>query len=139
MFRKDKTTYDVIPETIIGKDATIKAATIMGDDLKLRIDGTYQGKIEGKGIVIIGSGGTVEGDIKISQAIIAGTVIGNITCTELIHLTSLAKITGDILSQEAIIDQGAFLDGKCKIGNEMTSHNTASGLFVPQGKDKDER
>ena len=96
--------------TIIGEGVKIEGAKITGKG-SIRIDGTLLGELELSGNVIVGENGSIEGNIKVDHALIAGTLQGNVICREGIHLAPTAKLTGNIEATSLIIDDGAIFSG----------------------------
>ena len=80
----------------------------------LRIDGHLTGKIASEsGTLIVGSTGRVDANITVAQAIISGTVNGDIYATEKLELTRTAKVIGNVQSPRLVIDDGAIFEGGC--------------------------
>jgi cytoskeletal protein CcmA (bactofilin family) len=99
--------------TVIGKNLTINAATITGED-SIRVDGTINGNISLDGTLFVSDTGHIEGDLLISSARIAGNIKGNITCRSTLHMAATAVVKGDITTAALIVDDGAVLYGLCK-------------------------
>lgn len=80
----------------------------------LRIDGHLTGKIFSEsGTLIVGSSGRVDANIAVAQAIISGTVNGDIVATEKLELTRTAKVIGNVQAPRLVIDDGAIFEGGC--------------------------
>jgi len=118
MMTKDnlKEHYSKPANTFIDKGATIEAKKLSGSE-SVRLDGHFIGEIDLDGYLQIGETGVVEGDIKVSYALIAGTVYGNIVCRATVQLAPTAKVQGDILCKNVIIDEGAVFYGYCQMQN----------------------
>jgi len=83
----------------------------------VRIDGKLKGKLETTETVTIGISGVVEADVTARNAIIGGTVIGNLTASERVELESHASLTGDLKAKILVINEGATFKGKSVMGN----------------------
>ena len=107
----------------------INAGTeVRGDILSngdVRIDGILRGTITTKAKVVIGTTGSVEGDIKAQNSDVSGTVKGNIAVDELLSLKATAKIQGDILTKKLIVETGGEFNGKCPIRSTGDSSKNA--------------
>lgn len=105
-------------DTLIGKSAIVEG-TINGEGT-IRIDGKVNGGINITGNLVLGEEGLILGNIKAENAFIAGTIEGNVTVNAQLHLTHTARLTGDMLVKNVVIDEGAVFNGSCKIlsGNE---------------------
>lgn len=118
----------------IGQGSTIKGDIITEGDL--RVDGTLSGKINTKGLLVLGEKGLVEGEVTCQNALIAGTVKAKIQVSELLSLKSTANLQGDIITNKLSIEPGANFTGSCSMGasiknisstesNEKTQEKTA--------------
>jgi len=124
--------------SIIGKGCKING-TIEVKDGTLRIDGEFEGNITCPDTLIIGKDGHVKADIRVKNAIIGGTVIGNIDADEKIELQAGSHLEGDIKTSRLVIDEGVFFEGSCKMSPEHRGgqNRTVSTSFSsPEKKEK---
>ena len=98
----------------------IGIGTIITGDIQskgdIRIDGTLKGAVKTKGKVVVGQGGTIEGDIECNNADIAGSLNAKITVVQLLSLKATAKLTGDLVTNKLAIEPGAAFTGHCSMG-----------------------
>jgi cytoskeletal protein CcmA (bactofilin family) len=99
-------------DTIIGQSTNIEG-TIRAEGT-IRVNGNVTGELIISGNVILGDSSTIKGNIKAENVHIAGIVHGNITATGQLHMTSTAKVIGDVDVKNIIIDEGAVFTGHCK-------------------------
>ena len=125
--------------SIIGKGCKVNG-TIDVQDGTLRIDGDFEGKVNCPGgTLVIGKGGTVKADIKVSNAVVGGTVNGNIDAKEKIELQAGSRLEGDISTRRLVIDEGVFFEGSCKMspdGKPMASTPTQQPEVKKDEKEK---
>ena len=101
--------------SIIGKGCKVNG-TIDVQDGTLRIDGDFEGNINCPGgTLVICKGGTVKADVKVSNAVVGGTVNGNIDAKEKIELQAGSRLEGDIKTRRLVIDEGVFFEGSCRM------------------------
>ncbi len=101
--------------TVIGKDSVFDGKlNVTGT---LRIDGKVTGEINVSDTINIGNTGEVEASIKTKNAIIAGTIRGNIHATEKTELQAKSVIYGDIVTKSLAIEQGSVFQGHCNMGD----------------------
>lgn len=97
----------------------IQSGTVITGDIEsngnIRIDGTLRGTVIAGGKVILGSTGSVEGEINCINADIEGRVNGHINVKELLSLKATAVVTGDIFISKLSIEPGARFTGTCKM------------------------
>ena len=116
---------------MLGKDSKVKsedAETIIGTGVKVEgtfnafgnvvIKGQLIGSLTTENDVCLREGGSIEADIKAKNASIAGEIKGNMEVEEKIELSSTAKVFGDINCRVLAIEEGAILNGRCKVGGE---------------------
>lgn len=104
---------------LIGVGTEIKGDVSCDGDI--RIDGRVDGNIRAGQRLVIGSGGTVVGNIDATHVVIAGSVTGNIRAQQSSLLQGSSSIKGDISTAQIIIESGAFFNGRCVM--ETQSHN----------------
>ncbi|KAF0202151.1 MAG: Integral membrane protein CcmA involved in cell shape [Bacteroidetes bacterium] len=107
----------------------IQAGTSITGDIEsngnIRIDGNLKGTINAGGKVILGSTGTVEGEIICINADIEGKVNGTIRVKELLSFKATALVTGEIYTDKLAIEPGARFTGTC----QMDSRRPDQPLF----------
>lgn len=96
---------------LIGPGTEIKGDLICEGDI--RIDGRVDGSVRVGQRLVIGEGGMVNGNIKAGNAIIAGSVTGNIISTQITILHGKSAVKGDIHTSQIIIESGARFNGRC--------------------------
>lgn len=104
--------------SLIGPSTTIKGKIKTTRDL--RIDGNLEGNVVTKAKVIVGSQGKIKGEISASDASISGLVEGGINTDKTLELKQSSTIVGDVSTKELIVENGAKLNGKIKVGLAST-------------------
>ena len=85
----------------------------------VRIEGTLQGEIVIKGLVVIGETGKVIcPELKAETVVVAGTVQGNITCQKL-EIRSTGRVWGDVVAVNFSSEDGAFLRGQMRMEEQI--------------------
>lgn len=101
------------PETTLGEGVTFRGELTF--ERLLRIDGTFEGELISKGKVIVGPKGKVKANLTLREAIIEGTIDGNITVEERLELRGEASVTGDIIAKFLSVDEGVSLCGNVTV------------------------
>ena len=99
--------------SLIGEGANFRGEFSLSGSL--RIDGTFDGKILSDAKVVVGEKGHVKTNIEATIVIISGRVDGNIYAQETVHLLSKARVYGDIISPNLMVDEGVTFEGRAKI------------------------
>ena len=105
-------------ETVIG-DGTRVSGEVKVDG-NVRVDGEVEGTIEVTGMVSVGKTGVVKADVEAGSAEIAGRVVGKISARDRVVLVGGSRLEGDVQSQSFKIEDGAFFQGNCIMGERRT-------------------
>ena len=101
----------------IGKSVVIKGELSGSEDLYL--DGEVEGTIELSGnSLTIGPNGRVRANTNARDVVVHGKVNGNVRANR-VELKKSALVTGDIITQRVIIEDGAFFKGGIDIQREQ--------------------
>ena len=115
MFQKEKPQRPATPASMNQFSA---GTSIRGDiqtDGDMRMDGKLIGHIHSAAKVVIGSAGSVEGNILCQNGFIEGRVDGHIQAAEMLILSKSAIVNGDISMKRLVVEDGARLNGKCQM------------------------
>ena len=110
--------------TILGKGCVLNGD--FNAEGSARIDGTVNGNVIVKGLLILGVDGKVIGDIEATGAIIGGHVIGKVDAPEKLEISSHAKVIGDIRTKILVVDERAIFQGKCDMFQEEVTGKKAA-------------
>ena len=81
----------------------------------VRIEGTFEGLIKIRGLVVVGETGRVTcDDLQANTVIVAGAVRGNITAEKL-EIRSTGRVWGDVTVVAFATEEGAFLRGSVRM------------------------
>lgn len=78
----------------------------------LLVNGSVQGNGRVGGEVAISKDASWEGDLLAHRAVIAGTLVGNITVDDKIEIGASARLRGRVTGKRIAIASGAQLDGE---------------------------
>ena len=101
-------------------DCLIGAGTVVQGEIAfsggLRVDGTVRGKVvsrDGKpATLVLGEQGLIEGEIRVSHAVLNGTALGPVFASEQVELQTKAHVTGDIRYKTLEMHPGAVVQGR---------------------------
>lgn len=102
------------PATVIGKDSVIEMGNLKSKS-SVQINGVLQGDASVDASLVVGQGGKVSGNVKASFILVAGLIEGNVVAVEQLHLTKSGIINGDVECGSIVIDDGAVMNGSCKM------------------------
>jgi cytoskeletal protein CcmA (bactofilin family) len=78
----------------------------------LLLNGSVQGNGQVAGEIAISSGAQWEGDVHAQSAVIAGTVIGNVTVDDKLEIGASARLRGRVTAKRIAIARGAQIEGE---------------------------
>lgn len=94
----------------------LDAQLLLSGDLEtagsLRIDGKLEGNVRRADTVVLGVGATMVGDVHAREVVIGGSITGNVHATERVELQATAIVTGDILTQTILVQEGGVVNGR---------------------------
>ena len=81
----------------------------------VRIEGTFDGDIALRGLVVVGETGRVTcPDLRANTVVVAGAVRGNITAEKL-EIRATGRVWGDVTTVAFSTEEGAFLRGQVRM------------------------
>jgi len=101
---------------MIGKGTSIKGDVKSDGDF--RIDGNLTGSIQSTGKIVVGTTGTIDGEINCQNADLSGVVKATIRVKELLSLKATSKVSGDVHTNKLAIEPGAIFTGTCNMGDD---------------------
>jgi cytoskeletal protein CcmA (bactofilin family) len=101
-------------ETIIGEG--VKVDGIFNAFGNVVIKGELTGSLATENDLSVQEKGRVEANIKAKNATISGEIKGNMGVEEKVELSATARVLGDINCRVLAINEGATLNGRCKVG-----------------------
>lgn len=85
----------------------------------IRIEGTFEGDIRVRGLVVIGETGRVTCEnLRANNVIVAGALRGNVTAEKL-EIRSTGRVWGDVVTVAFATEEGAFLRGQVRMEEKV--------------------
>ena len=85
----------------------------------VRIEGTFEGEISLRGLVVIGETGKITCQhLQANTVIVAGAVHGNVTAEKL-EIRSTGRVWGDVVTGAFATEEGAFLRGQIRMEEKI--------------------
>lgn len=91
----------------------------LGGSGGVRIEGTFEGEIALRGLLVVSETGRVTCEnLRASYVIVAGAVRGDITCEKL-EIRSTGRVWGDVVTGSFATEEGAFLRGQVRMEDKV--------------------
>lgn len=79
----------------------------------LRVDGTFTGTLRVTETLVVGKNGLVDAKVTAKNAVIAGTIKGDLNASEKITLQSGSRLEGEMVTSRLVIEEGVSFQGSC--------------------------
>ena len=110
------------PTVNVNEVSRISTGTVVKGEISssndIRIDGTFEGKIQSKGRVVVGEKALIKGDIICSNVDFWGTMEGNFFVKDTLSLKSSSRVKGDLHIKRLQVELDAKFDGTCQMITE---------------------
>jgi len=103
---------DEAEEKILDVDASMQGTITFKDPVNLRINGSFEGKLDARGTLTIGENAKVKASIRGDRVIIAGKVTGDISASQGVSVIAPAVIKGNITAPRLSVTEGALIEGQ---------------------------
>jgi len=115
-------------------DSLIGSGTVLEGNIEftggLRVDGRVRGNVaatEGQpSTLVLSEKAQIEGEIRVSHAVINGTVIGPVHGAEYVELQPKSNVTGDVHYRTLEIQLGAVVQGRLVHQDDDSAHKVVS-------------
>jgi cytoskeletal protein CcmA (bactofilin family) len=123
MFRKTPPPGPVVTQAVERVTSVLGSGINWQGNLRgsggIRIEGTFEGDIAIKGMVVVGETGRVTCEnLRANTVIVAGLVRGNIT-SEKLEIRSTGRVWGDVVTVAFATEEGAFLRGQVRMEDHV--------------------
>ena len=109
----------VEPVVNVNSISRISAGTIIKGEIvspnDIRIDGTFEGKIQSKGRVVVGETANIKGDIICENIDLWGKVDGGVFVKDTLALKEGCVVNGNLHIKRLSVELGATFNGNCKM------------------------
>jgi cytoskeletal protein CcmA (bactofilin family) len=98
----------------LDKGARIEG-TLAFDDM-FRIDGVFKGTVVSDHELVVGEGGTVEGEIRVGRLSTSGILRGTVHAKERIEIHAGAHVYAELHTPILVVEEGAVIQGPVETG-----------------------
>ena len=107
------------PNLNVNSISRISAGTVIKGEIvspsDIRIDGTFEGKVQTKGRVVVGETALVKGDIICENIDLWGKVNGNVFVKDTLALMEGCHVDGNLNIKRLSVELGATFNGNCRM------------------------
>ena len=122
--------------SIIGENSVLDGTyEVTGN---LRVDGKFTGKLHVTETLVVGKNGLVDAKVEARNAVVAGTIKGDLNASEKITLQSGSRLEGEMVTSRLVIEEGVSFQGSCNT-SATTGATTARRPDTSRGTHEDAR
>ena len=126
------------PVVNVNSISRISAGTVIKGEIlsptDIRIDGTFEGRVQSKGRVVVGESATIKGDIVCENVDLWGKVDGNLFVKDTLSLKEGCVVDGNLHIRRLAVELGATFNGNCKTITEAEFNKLAGVEAAAQPK-----
>lgn len=111
--------------------------TVVGDidtDGTLRIEGRVEGTVRAGKAVVVGKEGELDGSMYTQDAVISGTVLGNVVADSRLEVHATARVEGEVRALRMQLEEGAVVNGQLSMGQSAETAGTAPQPLRNEGE-----
>ena len=112
-------------ENVLGPSLTIRGDLTANGGF--RIDGTVEGNVESKAAIVVGESGVVRGDLRGTDVVVAGQIVGNVICSGHLEILAKGRIECDIDANSVRVETGGVFRGTSHMGEDSGRGGGVSG------------
>jgi cytoskeletal protein CcmA (bactofilin family) len=112
-------------ENVLGQSLVVRGD--LTADGGFRIDGSVEGNVEARSAIVVGESGLVRGDLRGTDIVVAGRVLGNVTSSGHLEILAKGRIEGDIDAKSVRIETGGVFRGTSHMGEDSGRGGGGSG------------
>ena len=125
-------------EMNVNSISRISAGTIIKGEITspydIRIDGTFEGKVQTKGRVVVGEKANVQGDIICGNIDRWGKVDGNVFVKDTVALKEGCVVNGNLHVKRLSVELGSTFNGNCRMITEAEFDKISGADFAKEPK-----
>ncbi len=123
------------PNLNVNSISRISSGTIIKGEIlspyDIRIDGTFEGKVQTKGRVVVGETAFIKGDIICENIDLWGKVDGNLFVKDTLSLMEGCSVNGNLNVRRLSVELGSTFNGNCRMITEA-EFNKIAGVETPK-------
>jgi cytoskeletal protein CcmA (bactofilin family) len=90
----------------------------------VKIEGVVVGTVRAGRQLLVARGGSVEGDVFTTEAVVGGSVKGGITASERVEIQSGAAVHGDVTTRQLVVQEGGEINGLVRMTEDASAEPT---------------
>jgi cytoskeletal protein CcmA (bactofilin family) len=136
MFRKRQQPVIEVSKlsSLIAPGVEIAGDVIVTDGLRVdgRIEGNVRAKPGSQGLLVLSERGSIRGTVHVHDAVVNGTIDGDVEVEHYLELQASARVTGNITYRQLRLDCGAVVQGRLERLSDAVAQEPAGNVVNVQ-------
>jgi cytoskeletal protein CcmA (bactofilin family) len=116
-------------KNVLSSDVEVKGTLKFSGELMF--EGKLDGEIHTDGVLNLGDGAIVNGNINAQNVVVRGKITGNITAKEKIEIKTKTELFGDIRAAKLVVEEGVTFVGKTEVNPNKVAPTPAPAQSRP--------
>lgn len=99
----------------------------------VKVDGQIHGSVTGARQVLLGRGGSVNGNVFAEEVVLGGVVNGAVVAAARLEMQATAVVNGDIETRSIVVLEGARINGGVRMSDSAGAPRAAEPLRIASG------
>jgi cytoskeletal protein CcmA (bactofilin family) len=134
--RKKRKAHKTGTDTLIGHNTEVRGDLRFTGGVRLHVDGRVRGNVTAEdgsaALLTVSRQGAIEGEVRVPNVVLDGTVVGDVHASEHIELAAHARVTGNVYYSLIEMAMGAEVNGS------LVREEPGPGTEVPLALEHDE-
>ena len=105
-------------------------------DSSFRVEGKIGGTVVSDGHLVVGAGGEVEGEVRVGDVFVSGTVRGTVRAARRVQISATGRVFADLHTPSLVVEDGAIFEGSCSMARESAPRGETSGSTGESGSSR---
>ena len=124
--------------SLIDRGVEIVGDVIVTDGLRIdgRVQGDVRAKPEARALLVLSEHGSIEGSVRVYDAVINGTITGDVEVEHFIELQPNARVVGNIRYSKLRMECGASVEGRleCRAADPVAGAPSDNVVNLPRAQ-----
>ncbi len=118
--------------SLIAPGVEIAGDVIITDGVRVdgHIEGNVLAKKDTRGLLVLSEKGSINGAVKVYDAVVNGTICGDLEVAHFLELQANARVTGNITYRRLQLECGATIEGRLDRLNDQPAEEAVEGRVV---------
>ncbi len=124
--------------SLIDRGVEIVGDVVISDGVRIdgRVQGGVRSKADARGLLVLSEHGSIEGPVRVHDAVINGSITGDVEVEHFIELQPNARVVGNIRYRQLRMECGAAVEGRleCRAADPVAGAASDNVVNLPRAQ-----